>query len=221
MHSIETISISAVDKSGVKKVQCFGLTKKKIRCKNLVNNSFCYHHNNDILKKKTIFTNAVSNTAKEFDQYYTKESSVKLCMSWYCQAVNINKELDLIIEPAAGCGSFYNFIFNLTKNKIFLDLYPKHFDIIQKDFLKFEVSNNSYSNIHVIGNPPFKQITSFVQKASQFGDFIGFILPLSYKKDSKKNQFPLNFHCIFSKEMPRNSFLYEGEIKNIPTVFQI
>ena len=172
-------------------------------------------------KKKIIFAYFFSCVAKKFDQFYTKKSSAKLCIEWYFRLVKINKYSDLIIEPSAGSGSFYNFIFNATKNKIFLDLYPKHFAVIRQDFLKFEINNNFYNNIHIIGNPPFKQISSFIQKASKLGDFIGFVLPLSYKKDSRKNRFPLNFHCIFSQDLPKNSFIYEGKIKNIPTVFQI
>jgi len=199
--------------------KCLGITKKGFQCKNLVYDSFCYHHKKDTVGKKcVVFDGGV---AKKFDQYYTKESSAKLCVSWYCQLVKIDESLDLIIEPSAGCGSFYDFIYNLTKNKIFLDLYPKHFDIIRKDFLNFDINSNCYTNVHIIGNPPFKQLTTFIRKACQFGDFIGFILPLSYKKDSKKKQFPLNFHCILSQELPKDSFVYEGKTKDIPTVFQI
>ena len=164
-----------------------------------------------------------SQTAKELDQYYTKKSIADLCVSWYREKVPINFHSDLILEPSMGNGSFYNHINSLCKHKICMDLDPKHFFGLKKDFLKFKLNHKVfYNKVHVIGNPPFKQITHFFAKAFLLGDFVGFILPLSFKKDSVKNRIPLRLHCIFSKELPKkNNFSFENKTVSIPTVFQI
>lgn len=213
---IETVSINF---KNFQKKKCLGFTKKGFLCSRLasIDNKYCFQHR--IQNKK--ITSIDYATAKKFDQYYTKKITAELCVLWYRKLVKISKDLDLIIEPSAGCGSFCSFLSNLVSNTLFLDLFPKGSDIIQKDFLTLEISAYNYSDIHIIGNPPFKRLTAFIRKASQIGDYIGFILPLSYKKDSLKNRFPLNFHCIFSKELPPNSFVFEGSTKNVPTVFQI
>ena len=170
--------------------------------------------------KKVI--NSISKHSKELDQFYTIEEVVNLCITWYCQKVHIDKNLDLIIEPSAGNGSFFSQINSLCDNRLYLDLDPKHFKILKNDFLNFEIKNqNFYENIHIIGNPPFKKVGLFVAKACKIGNFIGFVLPRSFKKDSLKKKFPLNFHCIFSKELPKNSFKFEGKLIDIPTIFQV
>ena len=159
--------------------------------------------------------------SKKFDAYYTNELAVNLCMTSYCKIVSIDSESDLVIEPSAGAGSFCNKIQNVCQNKIYLDINPKNVDILKQNFLTFELNTSKYKKIHIIGNPPFKQLSSFIRKASEIGDFIGFILPLSFKKDSQQKKFPLNFHCIFLEELPKNSFLFENKVVNVPAVFQI
>jgi hypothetical protein len=82
-----------------------------------------------------------------------------------------------------------------------------------------------FDNIHIIGNPPFGRQSSlaikFIKKSSQFCDSISFILPKSFKKESLKKTFPLNFHLIFETDLPENSFLVEGVEHNVPCIFQI
>ena len=53
-------------------------------------------------------------------------------------------------------------------------------------------------------------------------DTISFILPKSFKKESIKNKIPLNYHCLFEKDLPINSFITkDNENYNVPCVFQI
>jgi predicted RNA methylase len=107
------------------------------------------------------------------DKYYTKESIVNLCLNSVKKYIEINDN-DVIIEPSAGNGAFIPGIKNINSNYIFYDLEPEHTDIIKKDYLTLDYSefNNKYTNIHVIGNPPFGRQSSlaikFIKKSCDF-----------------------------------------------------
>lgn len=160
------------------------------------------------------------------DKYYTKDTIVELCHNYIKEYITIN-ENDLIIEPSAGNGSFIPIIKELTNNHIFLDLEPDNGEIIKQDYLLFKHDElkNKYKNIHIIGNPPFGRQSSlaikFIKKSCEFCDTISFILPKSFKKDSLKNKFPLNFHLLFEIDLPEKSFLVNGKEHDVPCVFQI
>lgn len=159
------------------------------------------------------------------DKYYTNDEIVKLCIN------NIKKYLfiddnDLIIEPSAGNGAFINYIKSLINNYRFYDIEPENDEIIKQDYLSL-ISNDfkEFNKIHIIGNPPFGRQSSiaikFIKKSSQFCDSISFILPRSFKKDSLKKSFPLNFHLIFEIDLPSNSFLVNNIEYDVPCIFQI
>lgn len=159
------------------------------------------------------------------DKYYTKKNIVKDCIKIVKKHLNISKE-DLIIEPSAGNGSFISEIKKLSDNYRFYDLYPGNKEIIEQDFLELETDNlKDFPKIHIIGNPPFGRQSSlaikFIKKSCQFCDSIAFILPKSFKKDSLKNKFPLQFHNVFEKELPKDSFLVDNKEHDVPCVFQI
>ena len=204
--------------SARKKNKCLALTKKNVQCNRLVLNSkYCFQH-----KKKELFTYVKSNgTSKEWDQYYTRSFVSKLCILWYCKTIKINKILDLVIEPSAGTGSFCIQIDKICINRVYLDIDPKCLNIEKKNFLDFKFEAKKFRKVHIIGNPPFKQLSKFLLKASEIGDFIGFILPKSFKKDSISKKMPFNFHCIFSEDLPHKSFILDNSFINVPTVFQI
>ena len=85
--------------------------------------------------------------------------------------------------------------------------------------------NKNYSKIHIIGNPPFGRQSSlsikFIKKSCEFSDSVSFILPKSFKKESLKKTFPLNYHLIFEIDLPEKSFLVDGVEHNVPCIFQI
>lgn len=160
------------------------------------------------------------------DKFYTKYSVVQLC----CDAIKKHLDIsyqDLIIEPSAGNGSFIPMIKSLVKNYLFFDIEPEDKEIIKQDYLNLVYSKFIHKDykIHIIGNPPFGRQSSmaikFIKKSSQFGDSISFILPKSFKKESLKRKFPLNFHLIFEMDLPENSFINNNLEYNIPTIFQI
>jgi predicted RNA methylase len=160
------------------------------------------------------------------DKYYTKDSVVNLCLNFVTEYIKINSN-DLIIEPSAGNGSFIIGIKSLTNHFKFYDLEPNNDEIIKQDYLVYDYTNikSIYEKIHIIGNPPFGRQSSlaikFIKKSCEFCNSISFILPKSFKKDSLKKSFPLNFHLIFEIDLPNKSFLVDGIEYNVETIFQI
>lgn len=160
------------------------------------------------------------------DKYYTKDSIVNMCLDLVTKYIDINSD-DLVIEPSAGNGSFINGIKSISNNSKFYDLEPENDEIIKQDYLLYNYNNikESFNKIHIIGNPPFGRQSSlaikFIKKSCEFSDSISFILPKSFKKDSLKKTFQLNFHLIFEIDLPDKSFLVDGLEYNVPCVFQI
>ena len=160
------------------------------------------------------------------DKYYTKDTVVNLCLSLVKKYIQINPD-DLIVEPSAGNGSFIAGIKSITSNFKFYDLEPDNDDIIKQDYLLYDygIIKETFSKIHVIGNPPFGRQSSlaikFIKKSCEFCDSVSFILPKSFKKDSLKKSFPLSFHLIFEIDLPEKSFLVDGVEYNVPSIFQI
>jgi hypothetical protein len=110
---------------------------------------------------------------------------------------------------------------------LFYDLEPENPDIIKQDYLiyDFREIKKRFAKIHVVGNPPFGRQSSlaikFIRKSCEFCNSISFILPKSFKKESLKNKFPLQFHLVYECDLPDNSFLVDGSEHNVPCVFQI
>jgi len=160
------------------------------------------------------------------DKYYTKTTVVEICLNLVQKYIQIDPN-DLIIEPSAGNGSFITGIKSLTNNFKFYDLEPDNDEIIKQDYLLYDHDNIEIGNnkIHIIGNPPFGRQSSlaikFIKKSCKFCDSISFILPKSFKKDSLKKTFSLNFHLIFEIDLPDKSFLVDGVEHNVPCIFQI
>ena len=160
------------------------------------------------------------------DKYYTKGVIVEMCLTLIKQYVKPNPS-DLIIEPSAGNGSFIKAIKSLTDNFKFYDLEPDNDEIIKQDYLLYDYDTvkQTYSKIHVIGNPPFGRQSSlaikFIKKSCEFCNTVSFILPKSFKKDTLKRAFPLNYHLVTQIDLPDKSFLVNCVEHNVPCIFQI
>ena len=172
------------------------------------------HKQNVGLKRNTI------------DKFYTTQSAVIKCMNLFKQYITLSKK-DLIIEPSAGNGAFINQIKSLKCNYKFYDIEPEHDDIIKQDYLIFDKNTivSKYKNIHIVGNPPFGRQSSlaikFIKKSCEFSDSISFILPKSFKKDSMRKSFDLNFHLIHEEDLPEFSFEVNDVKSDVPCIFQI
>lgn len=165
-------------------------------------------------------------TRNTIDKYYTKEIVVDLCITHFKKYIQLNKD-DLILEPSAGNGSFITGIKSLTNNYKLYDIEPENDEIIKQDYLLYDYGmiKKTYDKIHIMGNPPFGRQSSlaikFIKKSCEFCDSISFILPKSFKKDSLKKTFPLNFHLVFEIDLPDNSFLVDDIEHDVPCIFQI
>jgi predicted RNA methylase len=162
------------------------------------------------------------------DKFYTHPRVADICITHVKTHIQISKTDDLIIEPSSGNGSFIEGIKKICDNCLFYDIEPDHIEIIRQDYLEFELSNvesNINRKIHVIGNPPFGRQSSlaikFIKKSASFCDTISFILPKSFKKESLRKSFPLEFHIVFETDLPDMSFLVNGSEHDVPSIFQI
>lgn len=172
------------------------------------------------------------------DKYYTKNEIAKQCME-FVKSYLPNMQNDIIIEPSAGNGAFIPYIKDISNELYLYDIEPEHPEIIKKDYLTLNISmftpfriqdgvinhSNPSKQIHIIGNPPFGRQSSmaikFIKKSCEFANSISFILPKSFKKDSLKKSFSLNYHLIFQFDIPDNSFLVDSVEHNVPCIFQI
>ena len=153
------------------------------------------------------------------DQFYTNSDIAQLCLD----TIDV-KDYDMVVEPSAGYGAFYNLIDH--PNKVGIDIDPKDNKIIQQDFLTW----NDFKywpppKVLTIGNPPFGRQGSlamkFIHHASIFSDTIAFILPRGFKKRSVYDRVPLDFWKTFELEIPRHSFTYNGEPFDVPCVWMV
>ena len=160
------------------------------------------------------------------DKYYTKPSVAKQCIELLKTHINISNN-DLIIEPSAGNGSFIEEIKTLSNNYKFYDLEPEHNEVLKKDFIEIDYKNlkQTFTNIHIIGNPPFGRQSSlakkFIKKCCLFSNSISFILPKSFKKDSMKKCFEKHYHLICEIDLLEKSFLVNDIETDVPCIFQI
>ena len=189
-------------------------------------------YNNTSFNQQTITIMELKQTKglnrNTIDKYYTKDIVVELCLNFVKKHIQINAD-DLIIEPSAGNGSFITGIKSLTSNFKFYDLEPENEEIIKQDYLLYDYESENiksiFGKIHIIGNPPFGRQSSlaikFIKKSCEFCNSLSFILPKSFKKDSLKKTFPLNFHLVFEVDLHDKSFLVDGVEHNVPCIFQI
>ena len=163
---------------------------------------------------------------KSTDKFYTNKNIAENIITDIKAYIQF-KSSDLIIEPSAGNGVFIPFINTLSSNLLCYDIEPHNDLIIRKDFLNVDFTDFSkYTDIHIIGNPPFGRQSSlvikFIKKITKNNvKSISFILPKSFKKNSLKKHFPLNYHLIFEKELENNSFNIDDIIHDVPCIFQI
>ena len=166
------------------------------------------------------------------DKFYTKSSTVDLCIEVVKQHVTI-KPTDLILEPCAGSGAFVQEIKTLSENCRFYDIDPylgpdhQETEIVKQDFftLDYQPFMHEYSEIHVMGNPPFGRQSGlarqFIKRSCLFAKTVSYVLPKSFKKESMRNTFPIEFHLIAEIDLPEHSFVIDGQSHDVPCVFQI
>lgn len=137
------------------------------------------------------------------DKFYTKKEIAKECYDELKKIININ-DYNILLEPSAGNGSFYNLLPIDKRHGIDISPEPNIKEIIKQDYFTY-VPNDKLKYI-VIGNPPFGKISSlaikFFNKSAEFCEIIAFILPRTFKRVSIQNKLNLNFHLIYNKDLP-------------------
>jgi len=155
------------------------------------------------------------------DQYYTKSSVAQKCVNTIRNLLPLTDGYQWI-EPSAGSGVFLKCLPN-EFDRVGIDIEPKGQGIHQGNFLDW--SPTTQKPRIVFGNPPFGRQSSlakkFIEHASNFADILAFILPRSFVKPSMSRAFPLQFHCIYSEELGKNSFEVNTTEYDVPCVFQI
>ena len=154
------------------------------------------------------------------DQFYTNTDIAQKCID----TIDVSK-YDIVVEPSAGMGAFYNLIDH--PNKIGIDIEPKCSGVIKQDFLQWDddVVNpfGPQPKVLTIGNPPFGRQGSlamkFIKHASIFSTTIAFILPRGFKKRSVYDRVPLNFWKVNEINIPRDSFTFNREPFDVPCVW--
>jgi hypothetical protein len=155
------------------------------------------------------------------DKFYTIPSYSKQCIDKVFQLYN-KSNFNLIIEPSAGNGSFFNQIeFN---NKIGIDIYPENNNnIIKMDFFDYIPPSNT-NNILVIGNPPFGKISSlaikFFNHSAKWSNIIAFIIPRTFRRPSVQNKLNNYFHLVYDEDVPTTPCCFTPKM-NVKCCFQI
>jgi len=165
-------------------------------------------------------------TGKE--QYYTLPVIADLCTTLVINKVGKDNKF---LEPAGGEGSFIEALLkaNVSKDKIVsFDIEPKHPMIQKRDFLTVTQLELGHGYI-TITNPPFGRANSLSKKffnhCAQFSDYIGFLVPKSWRKWSVHNSLDQHFHLIKDIDLPDVCFYStagdEFTNGNLNTIFQI
>jgi hypothetical protein len=202
----------------VKKTQTSYFVKNLRNNKDTIFDMNISSKNNTLLKQTGLKRDII-------DKFYTIPNVAHLCIETLINEHIIDPNLDLVIEPSSGDGSFFH-MKTVFRNTEFYDIKPEHSSIKEQDFLTLIIDDDrKFSKIHVVGNPPFGRQSSlakkFIKKASSFCYSISFILPNSFKKDSMKSVFPRNFILQKEIQLEDNSFVCNGIPYNVPCVFQI
>jgi len=138
------------------------------------------------------------------DKFYTIPKISKKCIESVGSIYDWSK-WELVVEPSAGNGSFFNVI--PSDKKIGIDISPENQDIIEQDFFTYKPPS-SIKDILVIGNPPFGKVSSlaikFFNYASNWATVIAFIIPRTFRRISVHNRLNQNFHLVFDEDIPTN-----------------
>jgi len=162
------------------------------------------------------------------DQFNTLPEIADYCWSSfkkYLKKEKVTLSNYNIIEPSAGTGSFFNLL--PENNRIGIDVEKFNPEYVQHDFLTWEPEVGDRPCL-AIGNPPFGYrgwlALAFLNKAAEFCDYVGFILPMSFQSDGKgspKNRVK-GMALVHSERLPDDLFvLPSGERKQVNTLWQI
>ncbi len=165
--------------------------------------------------------------ASRLDAFYTRPAVAEACLEDLFRVlpgIAIPDE-PLFVEPSAGAGAFHRHL--PPGRRIGMDLEPACDGIARRDFLDWTPDLPlGREAVVVVGNPPFgkrgRLALRFFQRAAEFADTIGFILPLNFRKYGAHRHLPPGFRWIFARTLAPDSFvLGDGRPYRVNTEFQI
>lgn len=144
------------------------------------------------------------------EQYYTPKPLALELANHVVELVGVNRSF---IEPAGGTGVFIDALKELGVTDIqSVDIHPKHSGVRQADFLKFTPKG---SNLVTISNPPFGRNNAlavpFFNHAANFSEYIGFLVPRSWRKWSVINRLDQHFQLVEDLDVSVNYVSESGE----------
>lgn len=163
---------------------------------------------------------------KEKDQFFTPADTSKYCYQKFIEIITgkgDDKNNYIFVEPSAGNGVFLKLLPILSR--IGLDIEPKFDEILEQDFLDWQPSEDK--KYIVIGNPPFglrgQLALKFINHASEFADYVCFILPQLFESDGKgvPRKRVIGLNLIYSEKLDSKFELPDGKIINVECIFQI
>ena len=158
---------------------------------------------NIIIEEENVIETKNANDVREegLDKFYTIPSYSKKCIDKVFQLYD-KLSFDLIIEPSAGNGSFFNQLD--CNNKIGIDISPENENIVKMDFFNYTPQKDK-NNILVIGNPPFGKVSSiaikFFNHSAKWVNVIAFIIPRTFRRPSVQNKLNKRFHLIYDEDV--------------------
>ena len=161
---------------------------------------------------------------RELDKFYTNEDIIYSLVKEYASQDKYKKYL--FIEPSAGNGALLNVMDKLGLKYKGFDLAPEREDIKQQDFLEFKLEDyTKRKNIITFCNPPYgfscNLVVKFFNKASEYSKEIWIIAPKTMKKNSIKSRLNPYFKMVSCVDLPKNSFLLDGQPYDVPSCFSI
>ncbi|MGI9296652.1 MAG: SAM-dependent methyltransferase [Gammaproteobacteria bacterium] len=167
--------------------------------------------------------------ARDRDQFYTKPDVARRCvrkMFAVAESLRINLSRHRFIEPAAGCGVFYEHL--PPRRRIGMDIAPgvrPRGGLIRGDYLQWTPPAGKYV---VVGNPPFglrgHSALQFINHSAAFADIVAFILPQLFASDGKgaAQKRVREYRLAHTESLPADSFQYpDGRAVSVATVFQV
>ena len=180
---------------------------------------------NNLVECKDESKKNIKNVRDEgLDKFYTNVDYAKKCIDKLFELYD-KSEFNLVIEPSAGNGSFFNQLD--FADKIGIDILPGESlhdtNIIKMDFFEYKPHEDA-TNILVIGNPPFGRVSSiaikFFNHAALFADFIAFIIPRTFRKLSVQNRLNNRFHLMYDEDVPIKPCIFTPKM-TVKCCFQI
>lgn len=153
------------------------------------------------------------------DQFYTSDKLAKFCYEKVLEE-GIVDQVDFVLEPAAGKGSFSS-LFPDNK-RVACDIDPKIQGVEKISFYDWQPQEGK--TYCVITNPPFGRMCSdsvkFFNKSAEFSEYICFLIPRTFKRVSLQNRLSLDFELIENWDIEPNKDNFSPSV-SVKCCFQI